>query len=51
MTRDGEVVSGDSFAVYHRDSGEMILSISDGMAPGRRRDRRAARLWSLWNSS
>lgn len=34
VTRDGEVVSGDSFAVYHRDSGEMILSISDGMGSG-----------------
>lgn len=34
VTRDGEVVSGDSFALYHRDSGEMILNISDGMGSG-----------------
>ena len=34
VTREGEVVSGDSFAMFHRDSGQMILSISDGMGSG-----------------
>lgn len=34
VTREGEVVSGDSFSVFHRDSGQMILSISDGMGSG-----------------
>jgi len=34
VTRDGEVVSGDNFSVLHKDSGQMILSISDGMGSG-----------------
>lgn len=34
VTREGEVVSGDSFSMFHRDSGQMILSISDGMGSG-----------------
>ena len=34
VTREGEIVSGDSFSVFHRDSGQMILSISDGMGSG-----------------
>lgn len=34
VTREGEVASGDSFSMFHRDSGQMILSISDGMGSG-----------------
>lgn len=32
--RDGEVVSGDNFALFARDNGQMIMSISDGMGSG-----------------
>lgn len=34
VTKEGEVVSGDSFSMFHKESGQMILSISDGMGSG-----------------
>ena len=33
-TREGEVISGDSFSMFRRDNGQMILGISDGMGSG-----------------
>lgn len=34
VTRDGEVVSGDNFALFCRENGQMIMSLSDGMGSG-----------------
>lgn len=34
VTKEGEVVSGDSFSMFHKESGQMILSICDGMGSG-----------------
>lgn len=34
VMRDGEVVSGDNFALFGRDNGQMIMSLSDGMGTG-----------------
>lgn len=33
-TRDGEVVSGDNFALFASEHGQMIMSLSDGMGSG-----------------
>lgn len=32
--KDGEVVSGDNFALFAKENGQMIMSISDGMGSG-----------------
>ena len=37
--KDGEVVSGDNFALFARENGQMIMSISDGMGSGIRASR------------
>lgn len=34
VMRDGEVVSGDNFALFCRENGQMIMSLSDGMGTG-----------------
>ena len=33
-TKDGENVSGDSYAVFHLDSGQAVFTLSDGMGSG-----------------
>ena len=30
VTKDGEMVSGDSFSMFRRENGQMIMSLSDG---------------------
>lgn len=47
VNREGEVVSGDSFAMFHRDSGQMILSLSDGMGSGPRAGKESSRVVEL----
>ena len=34
VTKDGEMVSGDSFSMFRRENGQMIMSLSDGMGSG-----------------
>lgn len=34
MTRDGELVSGDNFAFWQGDCGQVIMSLADGMGTG-----------------
>ena len=34
VTKDGELVSGDNFAMFRKENGQMIMSISDGMGSG-----------------
>lgn len=34
VTREGEMVSGDSFSMFRGENGQMIMSLSDGMGSG-----------------
>ena len=34
MTRDGELVSGDNFAFWQGDCGQVVMSLADGMGSG-----------------
>lgn len=34
VTKEGELVSGDNFAMVRRENGQMIMSLSDGMGSG-----------------
>ena len=34
VTKEGELVSGDNFAMFRRENGQMIMSLSDGMGSG-----------------
>ena len=35
----GEAVSGDSFTVMHMESGQTVLSLSDGMGSGEKAEK------------
>lgn len=47
MVRMGESVSGDSFTVMHMDSGQTVLSLSDGMGSGEKAEKESNRIISL----
>lgn len=34
VTKEGELVSGDNFAMFRKENGQMIMSLSDGMGSG-----------------
>jgi len=34
VTKEGELVSGDNFALFRKENGQMIMSLSDGMGSG-----------------
>lgn len=36
LSKDGEIVSGDTFSFLHLDSGEAVMILSDGMGTGER---------------
>ena len=36
LSKDGEIVSGDTFSFLHLDSGETVMILSDGMGTGER---------------
>ena len=47
MIRMGETVSGDSYTVMHMDSGQVVLSLSDGMGSGEKAEKESNRIISL----
>lgn len=47
MIRMGETVSGDSYTVMHMDSGQVVLSLSDGMGSGEAAEKESNRIISL----
>lgn len=47
MVRMGETVSGDSFTVMHMESGQTVLSLSDGMGSGEKAEKESNRIISL----
>lgn len=47
MIRMGETVSGDSYTVMHMDSGQVVLSLSDGMGSGEMAEKESNRIISL----
>ena len=44
MVRMGEAVSGDSFTVMHMESGQTVLSLSDGMGSGEKAEKESNRI-------
>lgn len=47
MIRMGETVSGDSYTIMHMDSGQVVLSLSDGMGSGELAEKESNRIISL----
>ena len=47
MVRMGEAVSGDSFTVMHMESGQTVLSLSDGMGSGEKAEKESNRIIGL----
>ena len=47
MVRMGEAVSGDSFKVMHMESGQTVLSLSDGMGSGEKAEKESNRIIGL----
>lgn len=47
MVRMGEAVSGDSFTVMHMESGQTVLSLSDGMGNGEKAEKESNRIIGL----
>lgn len=47
MVRMGEAVSGDSFTVMHMESGQTVLSLSDGMGSGEKAEKESTALLAL----
>ncbi len=47
MIRMGETVSGDSYTIMHMDSGQVVLSLSDGMGSGEAAEKESNRIISL----
>ena len=43
----GEAVSGDSFTVMHMESGQTVLSLSDGMGSGEKAEKESNRIIGL----